>query len=136
VVSSLLPGTNNKPQELSVYDRAEIVKGTERYLPRSLLGYDFLNRGLMAEASFEGATLQVFLLQEIKTESASAVFDRYRSELALGKIEHLSERVSILEGVDPLYGPVVVIRKGNCLAGALKYSTGKGVRTFLQSLCR
>ncbi|HEX7553888.1 MAG TPA: DUF6599 family protein, partial [Geothrix sp.] len=61
-VASRLPGTGNRPPELAVFDRPETVKGTERYLPQSLLGYDFLNRGIMTDAVVEGMDLQIFLL--------------------------------------------------------------------------
>jgi hypothetical protein len=134
-VTARLPGTTGRPPELALFDRSETVKGSERFLPQSLLGYDFLNRGLMADASVNGANLQIFLLLGTTTESASAAFDSYRSQLAQTKIESVAY-AAYLSGVDPLYGPVIVLKKGGCLAGALKFSGGKGVRSLLESLCR
>jgi hypothetical protein len=135
-VASLLPGTRNRPPELAVYDRTQIVKGTERYLPQSLLGYDFLNRGIMSDAVVEGMSLQIFLLLATTAESASAAFDGYRSQLAQGKVEFGGKGAAFLEGVDLLYGPVIILRKGACLAGALRFSGKKGIRALLESLCR
>ena len=135
-VALRLPGAKNRPPELSALDRPEVVKGTERYLPQSLLGYDFLNKGIMADAVVEGTNLQVFLLLGTTAESASVAFDRYRSQVAQGKVETGEKGVALLEGVDPLYGPVMVLRKGGCLVGALKFSGKKGVRALLESLCR
>ena len=135
-VASRLPGSDNRPPELSVFDRPEVVKGTERYLPQSLLGYDFLNRGVMADAVVEGTNLQIFLLLGTTAESASAAFVRYRSQLGKGKIEPRGNRVAFLEGVDPLYGPVIVLKKDYCLAGALKFGGEKGIRALLESVCR
>jgi hypothetical protein len=100
------------------------------------LGYDFLNKGIMADAVVGGTNLQVFLLLGTTAESASAAFDRYRSQVTQGKAGAGGKDVALLEGVDPLYGPVMVLRKGSCLAGALKFSGKEGVRALLDSLCR
>lgn len=134
--ASRLPGTRNRPPELSLFDRPETVKGTERYLPLSLLGYDFLNRGLMTDAVVEGTNLRIFLLLNATAESASAAFESYRTQLAQAKIESLGKSATFLEGVDPLYGRVIVLRKGKCLAGALKFNSEKGIRSLLESLCK
>ena len=135
-VTSRLPGAKNGPPELSALDRPGVVKGTERYLPQSLLGYDFLNKGVMADAVVGGKDLQVFLLLGTTAESASAAFDRYRSQVPQGKVQPGGKDAALLEGVDPLYGPVMVLRKGGCLAGALKYGGKEGIRALLEGLCR
>ena len=44
--------------------------------------------------------------------------------------------VVFLDAVDALYGPVIVMRKGNCLAGALKFSDKKGIRALLEGVCK
>jgi hypothetical protein len=135
-VASRLPGAKNGPPELSALDRPEVVKGSERYLPQSLLGYDFLNKGIMSDAVVEGTNLQVFLLLGTTAESASAAFDRYRSQMAQGKVGAEGKDAALLEGVDPLYGPVMVMRKGGCLAGAFKFSKKEGIHALLESLCK
>jgi hypothetical protein len=84
----------------------------------------------------EGTNLQMFLLLGTTAESASAAFDHYRSQLAQGKIEPGGKSAAFLVGVDPLYGPVIVLKKGECLAGALKFSGEKGIRALLESVCR
>jgi hypothetical protein len=134
-VAARMPGNKNGPTELSVIDRPEVVKGTERYLPQSLLGYDFLNRGILADAVVEGTNLQIFLLLGTTVESASAAFDRFRSQLAQAKIESGGKSAAFLEGVDHLYGPVIVLKKGECLAGALKFSGKKGIQALLKNVC-
>lgn len=131
-----LPGTKNRPPELTVLDRPEVVKGTERYLPQSLLGYDFLNKGIMADAVINGMNLQIFRLLDTTVESAAVAFERYRSHVAQGKVSSQGKVMALFEGIDPLYGPIVVQRKGDCLAGALKFSDTKGVRPLVEALCR
>ena len=136
-VASRLPGAKNGPPELSALDRPEVVKGTERYLPQSLLGYDFLNKGIMADAVVGGTNLQVFLLLGTTAESASAAFRPLPLPADPGEGRDWSGKdAAFLEGVDPLYGPVMVLRKGGCLAGALKFSGKEGIRALLESLCR
>jgi hypothetical protein len=134
--ASRLPGDRKRPYELSVLVRAEVVEGTERYLPQSLLGYDFLNRGIMADAVVNGTSLQIFLLLGATAESASAVFDRFRSQLDKRTLQTEGKNTVFLEGVDPLYGPVMILRKGDCLTGALRFSESKGIRALLESFCR
>lgn len=135
-VASKLPGDKKKPSELLPLERSEAVKGTERYLPQNLLGYNFLNRGLMTDAVVEGGELQIFILLGTTAESATTAFERYRSQLTGAKIEPGGKSATFLEGDDPLYGPVILLKRGNCFAGALKFSAKKGIRTFLESLCR
>ena len=134
-VAARLPGEGSRPPQLAILDRPDLVTGSERYLPESLLGYDFLNRGLMADAVVAGARFQVFCLVGSTAESASAALQRYRSQLTVGNVESSGKDLQFLEGVDPLYGPVAVLRKGPCLAGALKFSDRKGIRGFLESFC-
>jgi hypothetical protein len=134
-VTSRLPGTKNRPSALAPFDLPEIVKGTERYLPQSLLGYDFLNRGILTEATLEGASLQVFLLLDTSTDSAAVAFDRFRSQLTFANTGTTSNNLVFLEGIDPLYGPVIIMRKGNCITGALKFTREKGIHSLLKSIC-
>jgi hypothetical protein len=135
-VTSRLPGRPDRPPELALFDRPELVKDSERYLPQSLLGYDFLNRGLMADATLDGVGLQVFILLAATAGSASTAFDSYRSQLTLAKIGSAGKNAAFLEGFDPLYGPVFILKKGGCLAGALKFNGRNGIRALLESLCR
>lgn len=136
LVASSLPGERNRPSELSAFDRPEIVKGTERYLPLSLLGYDFLNRGIMAEAVIGGASFQVFRLIGTDTRSVSALFDRFKSQLAKIKIATEGKDSAVLEGIDSLYGPVILLKKADCLAGALRFVDKKAARDTLAGVCR
>ena len=135
-VAARLPGPKSQPPELSIVDRSEVMKGTERYLPQSLLGYDFLNKGVIADAAIPGVHFQMFVLLNTTQQSATIVFDRFRSQVTQGKVDVKGSGITFLEGVDPLYGPVIVVKKGNCFAGVLKFSADKGLRPFLESLCK
>jgi hypothetical protein len=136
VVAARMTGPTSRPPELAPFDRPEVTRGTERYLPQSLLGYDFLNRGIMADAVVDGSNLQIFVLLDTTARSAAEAFDGYRSQLLRGTMEAAGTGATFLEGSDPLYGPVIILKKGNCLAGALKYSGKKAVRVLLEGVCR
>ncbi len=86
-VAALLPAERQRPPELKVLDRPEAVKGSERYLPESLLGYDFLGKGIMTDVVVAGVNFQIFLLLDKTNVSAAAVLDRYRSQLVNAKLE-------------------------------------------------
>jgi hypothetical protein len=131
-----IPAPASRPTELAVFERPEVVRGSERYLPESLLGYDFLNRGIMADAVVEGASLQIFTLLRPAKGSSQAAFERLGAQLAAGKTISAGKNGNLLEGVDPLYGPVMILSKGDCLAGALKFSAKKGVGALLERICR
>jgi len=135
-VVSRMKESKERPQELEVFNGREVIRGTERYLPQSLLGYDFFPKGIMADATVEGTNLQVFLLLNTTPDSAARTFDRYRSQLSGVTIDTAGEGKIFMEGADPLYGPVTILRKGSCLAGALKFTGRKGIRRFLESICR
>ena len=135
-VSSLLPGTVEKPPELAVFDAPEMTGGTGRYLPQSLLGYDFFSRGIMTDAVLNGANFQIFVLLGTSTGTATSANDRYRSHLTHVTVETGNNGASYLEGIDPLYGPVIVLKQGDCLAGALKFSSKTGIKSLLERVCR
>jgi hypothetical protein len=135
-VAARLPGEGSRPPQLAVFDRPGLVQGSERYLPESLLGYDFLNRGLLADALVAGGRCQVFYLVGGTPESASAAWQRYRSQLSGEKLATSGKELQFLQGTDPLYGPVALVKKGSCLVGALKFGDIKGIRSFLESFCQ
>jgi hypothetical protein len=135
-VAALLPGRDDRPQELLTLNQPELVKGSERYLPQSLLGYDFLNKGLMADAVVNGTTFQIFRLLGTTTAAATSAFEANRALLTQVRVESGGKSLLFLEGVDPLYGPVIILKKEGCLAGALKFGEIKGVRALLERICR
>jgi hypothetical protein len=90
----------------------------------------------MAEAVIGGANFQIFRLISTDTRSVSASFGRFKSQLAQVKIDPEGKDAAVLEGVDPLYGPVIVLKKADCLAGALRFADKKGIRATLESVCR
>ena len=135
-VAARLPEDKYRPPELSVFDRPEVTRGSERYFPQSLLGYDIFAKGIIADAIVERTNLQLFLLLSLSPDSASATIEKYRSQLSKAATESPVKGMSYLEGIDPLYGQVIMLRKEACLAGAIKFTDRKVVRRFLEKVCR
>ncbi len=122
-ISKNLPPGTGRPAEVEILRVPGILPGTERYIARSLLGYAFLRRGLIADAVSEGEKMQVFLVPEDSGQTARKAFDQYHAYLkASGRglqVAGSGGRVS-MQAVDPLYGGVFVEQSGRYLAGAVR----------------
>ncbi len=122
-ISGRLPAALKKPVELEIFNVAEVVPKSERYIAKNLLGYDFFPRGLIADAKGGSGNFQVFALTGDSPEDARKAFDSYAAYLrSEGKgllIGHSPDR-EVLEAVDPLYGKVHVEQEGLFLLGAVR----------------
>ena len=122
-VSEKLPANARPAGVLEALKMPGIVPKTERYIAKSLLGYAFFRRGVIADALLEGERAQVFLVPEDSVSAAKETFDRYRSYLkAEGKNMQLREGRDFvsLAAVDPLYGGVFVEQSGRYIIGAVR----------------
>ncbi|MCX5835040.1 MAG: hypothetical protein NTV99_11135 [Deltaproteobacteria bacterium] len=122
-ISKNLPPGAGRPGEVEILHVPGVLPGTVRYIARSLLGYAFLRRGLVADANLEGEKMQVFLVPEDSKEAARRAFDQYHAYLkGSGKDVQATEtggRIS-MQAVDPLYGRVFVEQSGRYLMGAVR----------------
>lgn len=122
-ISRNLPPGAGRPGEVEILRVPGVLPGTERYIARSLLGYAFLRRGLIADAILEGEKMQVFLVPEDSKAAARKAFDQYHAYLrASGKGVQLTEtggQIS-LSAIDPLYGGVLVEQSGRYLMGGIR----------------
>lgn len=136
-ISRRLPADAGRPAELDLFALPEVVPGSERYIARSLLGYEFLRRGLLADAVSEGSPMQLFLVPEDSVDAASAAFERYRSYL---KSSGTDARVTgapgreSLTAADPLYGNVHVAKAGRFLAGAVRFKDPSAAQRLVDRL--
>jgi hypothetical protein len=123
-ISQNLPHGQGRPEELDALAIPAVVKNSERYIARSLLGYRFLSRGLVAEAVLKGEQLKVFVVPEESRDAARAAFDQYRSYLNVsGKDVQVTERRegASFTAVDPLYKNVFVRHSGRYLIGVVGF---------------
>jgi hypothetical protein len=122
-ISRNLPTSTGRPRELDMLDVPGVLTKSERYVAQSLLGYDFFQRGLIADALLMNEQVQVFVVIEKTREEALKTIDRYRVSLkSAGSSVSLSEgngRIS-LEAIDPLYGKAYVAQAGRFVIGAVR----------------
>lgn len=121
-LSQNLPPHTSRPGELDALMIPPVVRGSERYVAQSLLGYRFLRRGLIADAVLGGGTVRIFLVPEESPDAGQAAFDRYRSSLQTSgqdvAVKEAPDRI-IMSAMDPLYGAVVVARWDRYLIGII-----------------
>ncbi len=136
-VSRNLPQTTGRPRELAAFKVPGIVPKSERFIGKSLLGYDFFQRGLIADAAFEGEQFKVFLLPEASAADARETFDRYLSYLkASGKEVRITEDKDgvALTAADPLYNTVQVMLTGRYVIGAAHITRVAVARRLLDQI--
>jgi hypothetical protein len=119
--SRLLPKGEGAPREAQLLAIPEVEPGSVRYSATSLLGYDFLPRGLMADAVIAGQPARVFLLLAQTPSDAEKAFQSYRSYLQQsgGKVAKAGGGAA-LTGTDPLYGKAVFDQAGRYVYGFVR----------------
>jgi hypothetical protein len=136
-VSEKLPFNARPAGELDALKMPGIVPKTERYIAKSLLGYAFFRRGIIADALLPGERAEVFLVPEDSVSTAREAFDQYCSYLkAEGKNMQVQEKrdyVSIL-AVDPLYGGVLVEWSGRYIIGAVRLKEPSSATKLIEQL--
>jgi hypothetical protein len=121
-LSQNFPPRTGRPGELDALMIPPAVRGTERYIAQSLLGYRFLRRGLAADAMLGGETVRMFLVPEDSHDAGLTAFHQYRAYLQTSgqtiTVKEAPDRL-LMSAVDPLYGKVVVARWGRYLIGII-----------------
>jgi len=136
-IAKNLPQTTGRPKELDLLAVPAVLKGTERYIARSLLGYEFFRRGLTADALLSHGRGQVFLVLEQTSKAAHAAMEQYLAYLnASGNNARIVRRkgVIFLSGLDPLYGIVYVEEAGRYLVGAVRFKGESTARQVVEQV--
>lgn len=136
-ISGRLPAVFTGPAELKIFAVPEIVPKSERYIAKSLLGYDYFRRGMTADARSGGGKFQVFVINEASPEAAHKAFESYaaflRSEGKEFRIGHSPQR-EVMEAVDPLYGKVHLEQEGSRLLGAVRLQDYSAASPVLEKM--
>jgi hypothetical protein len=137
-VSRNLPPNSGRPGELGLLAGVPgVVPRSERYLARSLLGYAFFRRGMIADAILGDERVQIFVIFENSPAGARKAFDDYRSYLkAEGQgrnVAGITGRLS-LTAVDPLYGGVFVEQSGRYLIGVVRMQEVPAAKRIVDQL--
>ena len=118
-VAAKLPA-GEVPKEVALLRAEGVVKGSERYLPKSLLGYPFFTKGLMADAEWDGVKGRVFIVLSESDEKAAAILDQYAEYLSKqGNGAVISREKDTLTATDTMYKGVFVKRTGKRVLGVI-----------------
>jgi len=122
-VAAKLPA-GGAPEEVALLRAEGVVKGSDRYVPKSLLGYTFFIKGLMADAEWDGIKGRVFVVLSDSEEKASAILDQYAEYLGKeGNGSVVSRDKDTLSVIDTMYKGVLVKRAGKRVIGVINPST-------------
>ena len=136
-ISQNLPHNTGRPPELEILKIPGVMPKSERYIARSLLGYSFFRRGIIADALSGDERMQVLVIPESSPEAARRAFDHYHSFLkASGQDVHPTEsadRIS-LTAIDPLYGGILVEQTGHYLIGIIRMKDPPGAKRILDEI--
>lgn len=136
-ISGKLPAGSGPPGELEALKIPELVPKSERYLAKSLLGYVFFRRGMIADAVVQDEKMQIFAIRENTPAAARRIFDQYSSYLtAEAKDVQLTgnnarRRVS---AVDPLYGSVLVEHSGRYVVGVVRIKNKSAATQLIEQM--
>jgi hypothetical protein len=132
---ALNPG---KPKELDPFRMPGIEKNSERYM-KSLLGYSFLRRGIIADAKSGTEQFQVFIVFEDSGAAARNAFDQYVSYLRASGPDTMvidTKEIISMSGIDPLYGKVFLRLSGQYLFGAVRFSNVSAAGQFIEKMLK
>ncbi len=136
-ISKKLPQNKSRPKELEAFIIPAIERKSIRYIAQSLLGYDFLRKGIVADAVLNNEQVQVFMVLENSRAAARKAFDQYAKYLKTSdknvQIAQMQHQIS-LKASDPLYGNVVVEQAGQFVFGAVRVRDTAGAQQLLDKL--
>jgi len=136
-ISKKLPQNTSRPKELEAFIIPAIERKSIRYIAQSLLGYDFLRKGIVADAVLNNEQVQVFMVLENSKAAARKAFDQYAEYLKTSdknvQIAQMQHQIS-LKACDPLYGNVVVEQAGQFIFGAVRVRDTAGTQQLLNKL--
>jgi hypothetical protein len=136
-ISRNLPPGAGRPAELELLKIPAVVLKSERYIAKSLLGYAFFRRGVIADAVLEGERIQVFMAHEDSQDAARRTFNQYHSYLkAEGRdvrSNQTPDSISV-SGIDPLYGGVYIQQSGRYIIGVVRMKETSHAKQLIEQM--
>lgn len=129
-IARCLPEDAGPPVELSYLPDAGLVRGTRRYIPEALFGYDFFPRGIQGGYHLDQSPVVLFVVLCVSEAEAVTVLERYRAFIEGEGISPMLLEALGDEGFfgeEPYYGGVMVARSGRFIAGVRDLSVPSGV---------
>jgi hypothetical protein len=120
LISRNLPASPLRPPELDLLKIPALIPKTEKYIPRSVLGYPFFKKGLTAQALLDGRPVRIFVLLEGSIEGArhtAQAYEKVLKEKGVTLKKEPDSSAEILCAQDPLYGGVCLQPLGSYVLG-------------------
>ncbi|MDH5201634.1 MAG: hypothetical protein OEW69_00015 [Nitrospirota bacterium] len=121
-IAKNLPGESSRPKELEILKIPDVTPKTEKYVTQSVLGYAFLKKGFIAEATLDGKPVRVFVILDESPKASIYTFEQYIKYLNESGVQpYLSKSTSgaTITVQDPLYKGVMVRQSGRYLLGVI-----------------
>jgi len=137
-ISRKLPPSLGKPTELDALKINQIVQKSHRYIAKSLLGYSFFGRGLMADAYTGKGEFQIFIVLGDSADAAGRSLLQYRDYLQASGAAVIESAVSdamSMSADDPLYGSVRAQQCGNYIVGAVRIKHPAEAKVIIGQIC-
>jgi len=138
-ISGKLPPGSGKPRELQAVKIAALAPHSERYLAKSLLGYDFFRFGIIADAVVQNERMQIIAIREKTEADARKTFDQYLAYLnAEAREIKLTGDAARKQAAasDPLYGGILIEQSGRHLIGVIRIKNNAAAGQVLEQLHR
>jgi hypothetical protein len=119
-ISGNLPPSSGSPPELDLLNIPALISKTEKYIPRSVLGYPFFNNGLTAKAIVAGRPVRFFVLlgtSVAKARDAARAYEKTLTEKGVALKKEKEGDGEILYVRDPLYGGLSLQVRGRFVLG-------------------
>ena len=113
-----IPGSSEPPEALAWFPRENLVPGSVRMVPESVLGIGALKRGYIAEYAYGKA----FLAKETSPESAAEVMNKLRARI--GGTAPVKIADEGFEATDKYLGRLCFFRKGRMIGGLTGLAQG------------
>ena len=131
LIAGSIPGDTDLPPELRYLPEKGLIRGTLRYTPEGLFGYDFLPRGIKGRYKATPAPVTLFVVFCNSQSEARTVLNRYRAYIeqeatSSTLVDRLGEEGFF--GEEPYHGGVMVVRSGRFVVGVRDVDASFGPR--------
>jgi hypothetical protein len=90
-VSEKIHSNPGQPREVVWLRVPQAVLHSERYIAKSLFGYDFFNSGLITDVTAGREKMQVFVILGLSPDNARTTLDQYRTYLQKSGVKIIAE---------------------------------------------
>ncbi|MFO7554278.1 MAG: DUF6599 family protein [Desulfobacterales bacterium] len=133
-VAEHLPGDTSLPVELSYLPEKKRIPGSLRYIRGGILGYAFLDTGIVGDYQVKGEKMSVFIAFLSSYEDAVKAVEQHRHFL-----QKSGEKCLPLEGFgkhsfvskEPFHQKIMVAQEGKFVAGVYDLSTAEAGKALL-----